>query len=47
VLLLELLAEGGVLDVAVERDDPIVAIAQLRKGGSVRFTRGDALAELV
>src|SRR5215831_14011688 len=44
VSLLEFLAEGGVLDVAVERDDAIVAIAQLRKRGSVRFARSDAVA---
>src|SRR5436190_21067399 len=47
VLLFEFLAEGGILDVAVERDNTIVAVTECRQRLAVRFTRGDGFAECV
>ncbi len=43
----ELLAERGILHVAVERDDAGIHLAELGDGGAIRFARGDHLAELV
>ena len=45
--LLELVAEGRVLHVGVERDDARVGFAELGERGAVRFAGRDLLAELV
>ena len=45
--LLELVAEGRVLHVGVERDDAGVGVAQLRDRGAVRFACRDLVADLV
>ena len=45
--LLELVAEGRVLDVGVERDDARVGLAELGERGAVGFARRDLIAQLV